>query len=99
MATIIVRYGADMELGARQFDDLDVDATNAAFANLVAMQVHEAFPDADVDVSYDRHNAISDEQRLFVDGADQDDVTTTLHIIEDRVLSGECGDYTVEVAE
>lgn len=96
--TITVRYGADLELGAGQFDDLDVDATNAAYTQIVAEHLQAAYPDADVDVLYDTHNAIGYGQRLFVDGLDEDEVEQTLDQIEALALAGDYGTYAVEVA-
>ena len=96
--TITVRYGADLELGASQFDDLDVDATNAAYTQMIAEHLQAAYPDADVDVSYDAHNVIGYGQRLFVDGLDEDAVDQTLSQIEAQALAGDYGIYAREVA-
>lgn len=96
--TITVRYGADLNLGAAEFADLDIDATNAAFAAIVAQQLQHAYPDQDVTVTYDRRNAISDVQHLLVEDVDMDAVAETLYTIEARVLAGDYGEYAVEVA-
>lgn len=93
---ITMRYGADLNVGADQFDDLDVDATNAAYVAIVAQQLQAAYPDAEVDVSYDRH---ANDQSLDVEDGDEGEVKDALMDIENRAAGGDFGEYAVKVSQ
>lgn len=100
---LILRYGRELNLGAREFADLDEIGTALRWTAMVEQHLQDMLPEMVVTSSYNPDEEIARQDRITIEGiADMDEenaIRAAVALVENAAIAGDYGEYAVKLGE